>query len=665
MKKFLLTLMVAIVAAVACQNEPSFDYAGSDAVDVTISLNVPDLNVTRSGETAMDSAKGAIDNFTDAALWDKFDVRYVMEIFDVTPGYENLNEPVKERMFDILDEYNETTFELRLIPNRTYKFVVWADFVADGSYQVADYSTVEGLNYDITDLRNITRKEWRAMDECQDAYFIQKDLTVTRQFSDKLTLKRPFGKLRVIASDVDELNIGSVPYQMDVTFYNHPTFTSLNAITGKVVSEVATKTYSYTIDKSAPYSKGWDRLDAYQTLFADYLYASDDASEVNFTIKVSEENGREISNHDFNTQIPLQRNYLTTIIGNLLTTATEIKVSIDDNFTGEYINEIDTPATNLTSWSTATTDVDGNLVYTLNNGSADFTLVVNKSAAENGGLKAGTYGYAADATQADTFTITGLQTETRALVDVEVENGTMVVAANEDGTTTIDLVLNLNYGKDSDGKYIIYTTHYAFTGTVTTIAPEPTKLATPSVTGSVSNYKSVNLSWEAVENAEYYTVSYDDKVETVEVTQYTATLDNYDTTYTFSVTAHPADGSKLYLASDADVVELTTEADPYIYLKPNSNWVKDNARFAVYTWDSESVWYDMKDSDSDGIYEVLKTNLKSNVIFCRMNPGSTANDWNNKWNQTSDLTLPTDGNNLYTVKDGTWDNGGGTWSKKQ
>ena len=82
MKKFLLTLMVAIVAAVACQNEPSFDYAGSDAVDVTISLNVPDLNVTRSGETAMDSAKGAIDNFTDAALWDKFDVRYVMEIFD-------------------------------------------------------------------------------------------------------------------------------------------------------------------------------------------------------------------------------------------------------------------------------------------------------------------------------------------------------------------------------------------------------------------------------------------------------------------------------------------------------------------------------------------------------------------------------------------------------
>ena len=49
-------------------------------------------------------------------------------------------------------------------------------------------------------------------------------------------------------------------------------------------------------------------------------------------------------------------------------------------------------------------------------------------------------------------------------------------------------------------------------------------------------------------------------------------------------------------------------------------------------------------------------------MFCRMNPGATANNWTNKWNQTADLKVPTDGTNLYTVKEGTWDNGGGTWS---
>lgn len=105
-----------------------------------------------------------------------------------------------------------------------------------------------------------------------------------------------------------------------------------------------------------------------------------------------------------------------------------------------------------------------------------------------------------------------------------------------------------------------------------------------------------------------------------------------------------------------------------LYLKPNANWKQANARFAAYFWNnSGNIWVSMVDSDNDGIYEV---NLPEgydygcNVIFCRMNPSTTANNWNNKWNQTSDLTAPTDGKNLYTVKENTWDNGGGTWSVK-
>ena len=44
-----------------------------------------------------------------------------------------------------------------------------------------------------------------------------------------------------------------------------------------------------------------------------------------------------------------------------------------------------------------------------------------------------------------------------------------------------------------------------------------------------------------------------------------------------------------------------------------------------------------------------------------MNPSASGNNWNNKWNQTADLVY--DGvNNHYTVKAGTWDKGGGTWS---
>ncbi len=100
-----------------------------------------------------------------------------------------------------------------------------------------------------------------------------------------------------------------------------------------------------------------------------------------------------------------------------------------------------------------------------------------------------------------------------------------------------------------------------------------------------------------------------------------------------------------------------------LYLKPNSNWKVDNARFAIYYWNgSGSNWTGMSDDDGDGVYEGVVPSGYSNVIFCRMNPNASANNWDNKWNQTGDLTIPTDGTNCYTVKDGTWDSGGGTWS---
>ena len=101
-----------------------------------------------------------------------------------------------------------------------------------------------------------------------------------------------------------------------------------------------------------------------------------------------------------------------------------------------------------------------------------------------------------------------------------------------------------------------------------------------------------------------------------------------------------------------------------LYLIPNTNWKMDNARFAAYFFGNGERWLDMTDTDGDGVYECEIPEGYPSVIFCRMNPNATANNWNNKWNQTADLTVPTDGTNCYTVKEGTWDNGEGTWSTK-
>ena len=119
-----------------------------------------------------------------------------------------------------------------------------------------------------------------------------------------------------------------------------------------------------------------------------------------------------------------------------------------------------------------------------------------------------------------------------------------------------------------------------------------------------------------------------------------------------------------------DAVEQTVsnqkpvESAGKLYLIPNANWKIDNARFAAYFFGNGERWLDMTDEDKDGIYECEIPEGYPNVIFCRMNPNTTTNNWNNKWNQTADLTVPTDGTNCYTVTEGAWNDVGGTWSTK-
>lgn len=111
-------------------------------------------------------------------------------------------------------------------------------------------------------------------------------------------------------------------------------------------------------------------------------------------------------------------------------------------------------------------------------------------------------------------------------------------------------------------------------------------------------------------------------------------------------------------------ISAFAEGSTVVFLTPNSNWKADNARFAIYVWDDSgsTKWIDMTDSNGDGVYEGVIPEGYTNLIFCRMDPNQATNGWSKTWNQTEDLTLPTDGNNHYRIKSGTWDKGGGEWS---
>lgn len=104
-----------------------------------------------------------------------------------------------------------------------------------------------------------------------------------------------------------------------------------------------------------------------------------------------------------------------------------------------------------------------------------------------------------------------------------------------------------------------------------------------------------------------------------------------------------------------------------VYLKPNSNWKEANARFAIYVFNDSTnskQWVSMTASNVDGYYQAeIPSGTWEEIIFCRMNPANLTNSWDTEWNQTNDLDIPstTSTNRCYTVAEGTWDKGGGSW----
>ena len=136
--------------------------------------------------------------------------------------------------------------------------------------------------------------------------------------------------------------------------------------------------------------------------------------------------------------------------------------------------------------------------------------------------------------------------------------------------------------------------------------------------------------------------------------------------YVMEADANYADADEQKVSGEEPKQEEPEVTEKVVYLKPNSNWKTDGARFAAYFFGGSvgEKWVSMT-AVEEGIYKV---NLPEgydygcSVIFCRMNPNTAANNWSNKWNQTGDLKVPTDGKNLFTLAASAWDGATTTWS---
>lgn len=296
---------------------------------VRIQLEAPEaMQLTRS-VAGTNSAKGGLTNVD----WTKYDVRYQLAVYS-EDGTQQLIAPQSK----VYDTYGPATFEFRLTPNTTYKFVAWADFVTQGSKEDLHYNTADFTNISIiTD----NDRDKTINDESRDAFFVTKNIEIGQTFNESLTLKRPFAKIRVVTTDWDESN-GAVakPDNFKITYHDCKRFSGLNAVSGEAIGEAdadASTVYVADIatdgDGGKFYEGGYDATSTNRTLIVDYLVATLDQQAIHFKLDMLAGTTPVIS-RDFTTNIPIQRNYLTTLIGNLLSVGGSITIDIDENFDG-------------------------------------------------------------------------------------------------------------------------------------------------------------------------------------------------------------------------------------------------------------------------------------------------------------------------------------------
>ena len=305
MKKLFALLAVAL-GVVACQK---------DQVDMGVNMGGEQevmINVSLPAETRASSAQGF--DLSSLASSD-YQLRYILEIYQG----ENCLRQVK---------YSDDTsviFPVRLAPGREYKFAVWADIVSQTNPAVSYYNA-ESLKS-----ISINMDEWTPMNEARDAFYGKAELGEEDNLADLQTIEltRPFAKVRVVATDIDVVKkLGIEPDNATVK-YTVALPTTFNAVTGEADTDNATSISPIDYAMSA-YTEATGQL----TVFADYIFVPENGT-ISFNLNVKD-GAATIKENNFSTAIPVERNKVTSIVGDVLTEGGNVSVKIENEL-GEKV----------------------------------------------------------------------------------------------------------------------------------------------------------------------------------------------------------------------------------------------------------------------------------------------------------------------------------------
>ena len=225
------------------------------------------------------------------------------------------------------------TFETRLMSGHDYRLVFWADCATAPAAEGGEFTDkYYNTKHFPTKVSLITAAFLGNQDEL-DAFFGETSVTTKQLAAGPVSvtadLTRPFGQLNIYSTDYADIPVEMKPAAVKIAFFD--VYTSIDLTTGEL-SDPADLTYSAAV---APH-------DAAGHLTFDYLLATGEEDAIaDFTMHfyTTADGSTPAADPYTFSSIPVRRNYITNVRGNLLTDRTEIEVDIVPGFDGEY-NEI-------------------------------------------------------------------------------------------------------------------------------------------------------------------------------------------------------------------------------------------------------------------------------------------------------------------------------------
>lgn len=212
----------------------------------------------------------------------------------------------------------KATVKVNLVKGQTYSFTFWAQN-SKAPYTLTDYKTVT-VNYE----------KAASNDETRDAFFaVRENLTVKGSINETITLKRPFAQINVGTTPEDLIAAGTAGIKVDKSAFAIETkvANSLNLLTGEVSGETTATFTSAAIPAEDLKNVGGK---TYEYLAMNYVLVDAEKSLVDakFTLNNGETEIAELSVPN----LPVQRNYRTNIVGNILTNQAVFDVVVDEEF---------------------------------------------------------------------------------------------------------------------------------------------------------------------------------------------------------------------------------------------------------------------------------------------------------------------------------------------